>query len=443
MNSDEPTSAYSRYRVLWPDHLGLARGKYLPARSASGGTSFSIGVFLQSYDRVLYDVSSGIDSVGLPDLDAVYDLERARPGWEPGTGIVIADLVLDDEPFETSPRQVLRRAIEAWRDQGFSPVVGFELEAYLLHLNEEDDWVPVPTPSSYLYGTGAHADSTGVIDEIMEKAEASGIPIESVNGEFDVPQFELTLEFADALTAVDNAFLFKELAREVAHGHGLKLTFMGKPVAEKAGSGLHINLSMADDQGNNAFADDSEGDGLSKLARQVLAGLLDHHEALTAMCAPTVNAYKRLVAGEFVGQWANWGYDHRAVAVRVPPQRGLRTRLEHRLSDGSANPYLATAAILQAGLLGVEDYLYPEEAETGDGLSSRSTERRCPETLGAAVEALLADTALVNAVGADAVNNFCDHKTIEWRVFTEVEPHWRDKSDMITAWEYETYLPFH
>ena len=447
------SSIYRRYRVLWPDHLGLARGKYLPARAAAKGTSFCLGVYLQGYDKGIYEVETGVDPTGFPDLEAEFDIGDARPCWEPGTGVVIADLFFDHRPFAASARHTLRRAVADWEALGYRPKIGIELEAYVLEADDAGGWRPSETPSAYVYGTGSLVDPTGLVIDIMNRAEDADIAVESLNTEFDSPQFELTLEYGDALAAVDDVFLFKELAREVANEHGLKLTFLGRPFTDRAGSGLHVNMSLADDEGRNALHDPTRSDGLSDLAGHCIAGLLAHHEGLTALCAPTVNAYRRLVPGELVGQWANWGFDHRCTAVRVPPQRGAATRLEHRMADGAANPYLAVAAVLQAARLGAIERLDRPEPEGGDGVDSINTDRRCAANLGEAVKELAADRALTEAVGVEVVANFIGIKQIEWDAFVAAEPSWADAgigSDSddgagarITDWELANYLPFH
>lgn len=434
---------YRRYRVLWPDHLGLARGKYLPARVADRGTSFCLGVYLQGYDKAINMVETGVDPTGFPDLDATYDLADARPGWEDGTGVVVADMSFKGEPFAASARNVLKKAIADWAELGYLPKVGIELEAYLMEPDDDGGWRPYDTPNTYVYGTGPMADPTGLIDEIMSTAEECGFPVEAVNSEFDFPQFELTLEYGDALEVADNIFLFKEMVRELAYKRGLLMTFLGRPIAGKAGSGLHVNLSLEDRDGDNAFHSLATDEGLSCTARWAIAGLLEHHEGLTALLAPTVNAYKRLVPGELVGQWANWGHDHRCAAVRVPPHRGSATRVEHRMADGAVNPYTAIAAVLQAARLGVVNETPCPEPETGDGMDEINTERRCALNLGAALDDLVADAPLVDAVGADLVANLVDTKRYEWEQYLLAHPDWEAAQDEITDYERATYLPFH
>ncbi len=436
-------TGHDRLRVLWADHLGLARGKYLPWRIADRGTAFCIGTYLLDYQRVIHAVPVGVDVTGLPDIDAVYELHDVRPSWEPGTGVVMADLEFHHEPYAVSARGALRRAIADWNALGYQPKIGIELEAYLYQPDGVGDWKPYDTPSAFVYGTGPMTDPVGVIAEIMRRCETSGIPVESINSEFDFPQWELTLEYGDALASVDNIFLFQQLARETAYEMGLKLTFIGKPIPEKAGSGMHVNLSLSAADGSNALVLESADDGLSALAHQCIAGLLEHHEGLAALCAPTVNAYKRLQLGSLSGVYANWGYDHRCATVRVPAHRGAATRVEHRMPDGAANPYIAVTAVLQAARLGVVGALTPPPAETGDGIESINTERRVAGDLGAALDDLVADTALVAAVGGDLIDNLVGVKRHEWAGYCEAHPDWESTLGEFTDWERAWYFPFH
>jgi glutamine synthetase len=222
------------------------------------------------------------------------------------------------------------------------------------------------------------------------------------------------------------------MAREVASRHQLLLTFIGKPFAARSGSGLHVNFSLVDDAGANRFADPETPDGLSCIARQCIAGLIAHHAGMAALCVPTVNGYKRLRPGQLAGYWANWGYDHRGATLRVPGARGDCTRLEHRMSDGAANPYLATAAVLQAARLGVTDRLSPPAPEEQDCLEHQSTDQHVPDDLGRALDALESDRALGDAVGREMTALFVSIKRAEWQKFTAA----------VTDWELNYYLPF-
>jgi glutamine synthetase len=424
---------FDRIRVLWPDHLGLARGKYLPASLAARGARHCTGTWALGFSREMEPGTKGSNYYdGLPDMTARFAADEARPGWEDRTGVVVADLEERGQPVAVSPRAALRRAIAAWQRRDLSPMVGIELEAFLLQPDGSGGWQPLDTPGAFVYGTGTAVDPVGVIDDIWAAAQRSGLPLEAVNSEYDTPQFEFTLQYSDALRAADEALLFKVLAREVAGRRGLLCTFLGKPLSDRGGSGLHVNLSLARPDGQNAFDDPAADHGISDLARRCVAGLIEHHEALAGLLAPTVNAYKRLVPGALAGCWANWGYDHRGTTVRIPGERGAAARIEHRLADGAAPPHTAVAAVLQATLLGVTDNPGLPPAETGDGLGRVDTDRCVPPDLGAALDVLEADKALAAAVGSDLIAQHLAVKRAEWQRYRRAT----------TDWELREYLPF-
>lgn len=437
---------YKRIRTLFPDHLSLARGKYIPTHLADEGARFCISLFALTYDRTMCPAPGARLLEGLPDCDLIFALDDIRPSWQPGIGLVIGDLSFHGEPFMVSPRHVLKKAIADWKEMGYDVKVGIELEAFVLQPDGEGGWTEWDTPGAYVYGTGPDVDPTGLIDDIWETATGVGLQVESINSEYDTPQFELTLRYDDCLQAVDDIFLFKLLAREVAFEHGLRLTFMGKPFGDRGGSGLHVNFSLikreGEEAGTNVLIDETLQDGLSLLAKRCVAGLIARHEAMTLLCAPHVNAYKRLQPAQLAGYWANWGYDHRGVTVRIPHSRGKATRIEHRMADGAASPYLATAAVLQAARLGVVNNIDLPPAEEQDCLESQSTDRHTAPTLAAACDALMADAEFVDAVGREAIEQLVAIKQFEWEKYTEAHENWKDLGETVTQWELDFYTPF-
>jgi glutamine synthetase len=260
-----------------------------------------------------------------------------------------------------------------------------------------------------------------------------GIELESVNSEYDDGQFELTLRYDEALRAADDAFLFKVMAREVAVRRGYLLAFMGKPITDRGGSGIHVNFSLADAEGNNGLSDDTAPDGLSPLARRCIAGIVNDHASMTAIVAPTVNAYKRLKPASLNGYYANWGYDHRGTAVRVPPSRGQGTRLEHRLADGATSVHTAAAATLLAALRGVTHELECPPAETKDCITDVDADVTVPADLGAALDALEQDKDFVEAFSPAYVEGFLAVKRAEW------DRYCRHTTD----WEIDEYLEYY
>ncbi|MEI4508692.1 glutamine synthetase [Sphingopyxis sp. CCNWLW253] len=408
--------AKPRVRILFADQLNLARGKYVPmSEAAKGHARLCVGTYAVTYDKVMVDAPGGGMLDGLPDMEAAFDPEDLRAAWEDNTQIALADLLFKGAPFALCGRSALKRAIEGWRAIGLEPMVGIEMEAYIFQRGADGGWVPYDTPGAFVYGTGPFSDPAGLVDDIWSCADQCNLPIESINAEFDAPQFELTLRYADALKAADDAFLFRQMAREILYKRGYLLSFLPKPFADKSGSGLHFNLSFKDAQGDNIFADDAANGRPGDIMAGCIAGLLEHHEALAGIMAPLTNSYARLQPASLSGYWANWGIDHRAVTVRVSAETGSAARIEHRLADCAASPHFALAAALQAALLGVtKEYPLPPP-ETSDGLDQANTARHTPHALGDALDALDADAVLKQAVGAALIDNFIAIKREELR----------------------------
>ena len=384
-----------RVRALFCDLMNLPRGKYVPQHVAEGGRiGFARGAFAVSYDRDLLSVPGAGVHDGLPDMDLMLDTRRT--GWQPGTEIALGDLHADGDPFGLCARGALKRAIADWSTLGLTPMIGLEMEAYLFQRDEDGVWRPYDTPGAFVYGTGAQNDPRGVMDMIWERAYAAGLPIESMNGEFDNGQFELTLCFDQAVKACDDAFLLRTMAREEALRHGLLLSFLPKPIPDRGGSGMHVNFSLVDDAGQNAIAPEGE---LSNLARQAIAGLIRHHEGLAGLLAPTVNSYDRLNPGAMAGYWANWAEDHRMVTTRSSTGNPKSARLEHRMADCAANPYLAVAAVLQAARLGQRNKAPLQPAEDLDGIEHTRATAHVAPSMDRAIDALDRDHTLRGAVG--------------------------------------------
>ncbi|MGH8872471.1 MAG: glutamine synthetase family protein [Acidimicrobiia bacterium] len=423
---------YARVRFLWPDHLGLARGKYLSAVRAAEGSNHCVALFSLQLNREMIPFP-GAHHESFPDVEARFSTEAIRPGWEKDTGVVVASITKDGVPVELAPRSILERIIGEWKEIGYDPMVGLELEAFLFEPDGNRGWRPIHTPGSYVYGTGTSVDPSGTIEEIMATAHSIGIELESVNSEYDDGQFELTLRYGEALRAADDAFLFKVMAKEVAARRGYLLAFMGKPITERGGSGIHVNFSLRDEKGENALADRARPDGLSDLARQCIAGIIHDHVSMTALVAPTVNAYKRLRPGSLNGFYANWGLDHRGVAVRVPPVGSTGTRLEHRLADGAASVHLATAATLVSALRGVTKGLDCPPAETKDCITAADADVTVPPDLGAALDVLEQDKDFVEAFSPAYVEGFLAVKRAEWERFRH----------HTTDWEIAEYLEYY
>lgn len=418
----------NRLRALFVDHLSIPRGKYLPtSKIGDDSTRFARATFGVHYDRdLLLDAPHAKVREGAPDMELRWKADDIRKGWEPNTSIVLGDLYdAEGAPLSLCPRGALKRAIADWEAHGLKPMLGIELEAYALQGGEDGRLRPYDAPGAVVYGTGPYADPMRINDVIWNKALEMGFKLDLITTEFDSPQFEYTLTFDDALKAVDDIVLFRQMAREVALDHGIVLTFLPKPLSELGGSGMHINFSFRDAEGNNALSTGPVGgpDHLNDLSRGCLAGLVHHHKGLAGLVAPTAGSYRRLQPSSMSGYWQNWGGDHRGVTTRVSGEGGAKARLEHRMADASANPYTAAAAVLQAARLGYEARMSLPPMETGDGFDKVDAKVGTGANLRKAVQDLMADTPLVDAVGRELVENHAFMKEREFRKTRDLEPY--------------------
>ena len=399
--------AQERLRVLFCDHLAIARGKYVTLHAGQGGGArFCRGTFGVTYEKELIPAPGAMVMEGLPDMEAVYSAEDIRPGWQPFTKVAVGDLKANDgSPLPMCGRSALKRAVADWKALGYDAMVGIELEAFAFQIEPDGSLKPYDTPAAHVYATGPFADPRGFTDALWEKATMAGFRIDSMNTEYDAPQFEFTLTYDRAVKAVDDIFLFRLLAREVAFQHGIVLTFMPKPILSVGGSGVHINFSLRDAQGRNAISGGHDPSQFNALTLGCTAGLMQHHQALAGLLAPSANSYQRLQPASLSGFWQNWAVDHRGVTVRLSAETGPGARIEHRMGDASANPYTHTAAVLQAARLGVTQGYALQAMETGDCLENKDATHSVADSLAGALDALEADTVLSQALGEGLVAN--------------------------------------
>lgn len=415
----------TRLRAMFCDHLSILRGKYLPnSKLGTDSSRFCRSTFGVHYDKDLLDAPGAMMMQGLPDMELRWDDADIREGWERATHVVLGDLYDDGgNPLGLCPRGALKRAVASWAARGLNPKVGIELEAFALQADDTGRLRPYDTPGAVVYGTGLMADPLRFNDAIWERAEALGFRLDMITSEYDSPQFEYTLTFDDALKAVDDIVLFRQMAREIALEHGLILSFMPKPIAEAGGSGMHINFSFVDENGQNALSSGPVGgpQNMNDLAKGCVAGLYRHHKGLAGLIAPTANSYQRLQPGSLSGFWQNWGGDHRNVTTRVSGEGEMKARLEHRTADASANPYTAVAAVLQAARLGVEHGYDLPSPETGDGFETQDAKNSTGIDLKSAIADLRADSELCTAVGTELTENHIFMKEKEHRKTRDLE----------------------
>jgi glutamine synthetase len=284
---------------------------------------------------------------------------------------------------------------------------------------------------SMVYTVGPQADPGGIVRKMTEDLSQLGLDVFAVNHEFMNSQYEINLRHSDALSAADRAFRLKTAVKDIAAQHGLMATFMGKPFNDQGGSGTHLHVSLAREGANAFHAPDAEH-GVADEVGAFTAGVLRHAPALMAFLNPTVNAYRRIQPDSLAPTHANWGHDNRATFIRIPPERGSATRVELRVGDGSANPYLAIAAVLLAGADGIRQGLTPPAPVAGDAYRADPAVigAALPASLDAALDALESDALLCEGLGSAIVSTFVAMKRFE------LERHRAWVSD----WEIAEYL---
>src|SRR5579875_261462 len=405
-------------RVLYPDLHGVARGKDVPVSQFEHVVEHGLCFCAAVMGTDLHHTPVVGGEQGYPDLIARPDLSTMLSvPWEPGVACCLADLEPADpaKPI-ADPRGALRRAIEVVRALGLEPIVGPELEFFLLRREQTNPatFSRHVDHLSMVYTVGPQADPGALVRKMTEDLSRFGLPVYAVNHEFMNSQYEINLRHSPALAAADDAFRLKAAVKDIAAQHGLLATFMGKPFNDQGGSGTHLHLSLGREQ-RNACADPEGEHGLSAELRSFVAGVLAHAGALMALTCPTINAYRRILPDSLAPTHANWGLDNRAACIRIPPERGGATRLELRVGDGAANPYLAIAAVLLAGADGLRKGLAPPPPVEGDAYRAAPEliGEPLPRTLEQALAALEADRVICDGLGAEIVETFLAIKRFE------------------------------
>ncbi|HXR72304.1 glutamine synthetase family protein [Actinocrinis sp.] len=423
-------------RLGYPDFMGTERGRDLLvsrfARTVGDGVAFCRTIYGTSPRGDVIEIDQGGLADGLPDVVAFPDLSTMQDvPWEPGVAHCIADVFNPDgTPSQESPRTVLRSVAARFAELGMRPTVGPELEFYLLERDSANPtgWRRYGEASGNVYVAGRKGDPENVLLRALRQLEGYGVDAVAANHEFCSGQFEINLWHSPALDAADRAFRFKSAVKELARQEDKLATFMAKPFNDEGGSGFHLHFSTWDEDGRPLFDDPAEADGLSKTALSAIAGVLAHAPALTALANPTINSYKRFGPDTLAPWLIDWGLDNRSAMIRIPPERGRASRLELRLGDATANPYLIIAGLLAAAYLGIRDGLTAPEPLTGYGYDPAKADK-IPQHLGAALDALEADADFAELLGPRFVSAFLAYKRNELERF----------SRWVTDWEFHEY----
>ncbi|WP_129731891.1 MULTISPECIES: type I glutamate--ammonia ligase [Bacillaceae] len=418
-------------RLQFTDLLGIIKNVEIPVsqlEKALGNKMMFDGSSIEGFVRI-----EESDMYLYPDLDTWVIFP-----WTPEKGKVarlICDIYNPDgTPFEGDPRNNLKRILKEMEALGFTHFnLGPEPEFFLFKVDEKGN------PTLELNDNGGYFDlaptdlGENCRRDIVLELEEMGFEIEASHHEVAPGQHEIDFKYADALKACDDIQTFKLVVKTIARKHGLHATFMPKPLFGVNGSGMHCNLSLF--RGNeNAFYDPSSELQLSEVARHFLAGILKHATSFTAVTNPTVNSYKRLVPGYEAPCYVAWSARNRSPLIRIPASRGLSTRVEVRSVDPAANPYLAMAVLLAAGLDGIKNKVaVPAPVDRNIYVMTKSEREKAgivdlPATLAEALDNLKTNEVICNALGQHLLEHFIEAKEIEWDMFrTQVHQWERDQ----------------
>ncbi len=419
---------------LVPDLTGNARGKIIPAAKFSHdyGSRLPEGIFVTTvtgdYPDEYDDLVSPTDAdMHLrPDPTTVCLVPWAT---DPTAQIIHDCFTRDGRPHELAPRNVLRRVLALFDALGLKPVVAPEVEFFLVQRNTDPDFPLLPPAgrsgrpetARQSFSIDAVNEFDPVLDDMYDACDAMGLDVDTLVHESGAAQLEVNFQHGEAMSRADQVFLFKRTMREMALRHGMYATFLAKPMENEPGSAMHVHQSLVDaTTGVNVFAGEREGEH-SDLFMHYLGGLQKYIPYAMALLAPNVNSYRRLVYGEVSPINTHWGYDNRTCGLRVPVDTVENTRVECRYAGSDANPYLAMAATLACGYLGIQERLMPDEPLTTD---AKKRGFDLPRSLEDALELLVECEPLKAVFGQRFVAAYAAVKKKEYETFFRVISSW-------------------
>jgi glutamine synthetase len=420
-------------RLQFSDIVGISKQITIPIEHWDDAISHGVwfdGSSVEGFARIAES-----DMYLMPDLDTF----RVIP-WEMdlSTARVICDAhTPDGAPFEGDPRHVLKRQLERAAKLGLNYQVGPELEFFLFKIHPNGSLLPLEPHDRAGYFDISTDLAHSVRRQMVDALQSMGIDVEASHHEVAAGQSEIDFKYGPALTTADHAITFRTTLKAVAQKNGLHCTFMPKPIAGISGSGMHVHQSLWSLKTGETVMYDAESEyGLSKLALNFIAGQLAHAPAITPIIAPLVNSYKRLVPGYEAPVYISWGRTNRSALIRIPRLSAGRyksTRCELRCPDPTANPYLAFAVMLAAGLEGIEKNMQPpppaeEDLYHVDG--TRAGLETLPGDLGHAIEALREDEVIQDALGQHVYERYVEAKMQEWNEYKLY----------VSQWELDRYL---
>jgi len=418
-----------------PDLAGVARGKIMPVRKFLGAPSMNLplAVFYQTITGDFPDFEGLVDAVQ-SDTDIFLTPDFATLAVVPWASDPTAQIIHDafhpdGRPVGESPRQVLRRVVSAYEAKGWRPVVAPEMEFYLVEKNIDPDYPlkpPIgrsgrPETGRQGYSISAVNEFDALFEDMYEYSERQGLEIDTLIHESGVAQMEINLRHGDALELADQVFMFKRTIREAALEHEIYATFMAKPMAAEPGSAMHIHQSIvAADTGENLFSDPTTGEPTA-LFYAFIAGQQRYLPAIMAILAPYVNSYRRIAKDSGAPVNVQWGHDNRTAGLRVPPSDAANRRLENRIPSSDANPYLAIAATLAAGYLGMTQGLTPSAPYEHD---ANQLGIALPRSLLESLALFEASEPLAEIMGPSFVAAYSRVKQAEYETFMRTISPW-------------------
>ena len=410
--------------AIVPDMAGAARGKVMPASKFGGGQiKMPEGVFAQ---MISGDYVSDPDNVEDRDMWLVPDASSLRPvPWaaEPAASVFMDCFDRHGTAVGKSPRNVLRHVLSHYEARGWSPIVAPEVEFYLLSPHSDPNSEAEPPEGRLGWTEGANQpysidtmnDFDEFVNQVYEYCEAQRITIDTISQEMGPAQFELNFLHGEPVELADQVFMFKRTVREAAINHNMRATFLAKPMAEEAGSALHIHQSIVDADGNNIFS--TAGGEPSDEFFGFLGGLQRYMNEALLMFAPYVNSYRRLANPWSSPTNLSWAIDNRTVGLRVPDSPPEARRIENRLAGSDVNPYLVIAASLACGFRGMVEGLKPTEPVDGSAYGEDYSLHR---HVFAAIESMQGSDAMREMLGDDFVTLYTTLKDAEYREFQEI-----------------------
>ena len=421
--------------ALVPDFTGNARGKIVPCKKyfASEGTRLPEAIFLQTVTGEWPDDDALEGLINPADIDLYLNPDpgtaRLVPWVDEATAQIIHDCYdADGNPHRLAPRNVLKRVLALYEAEGLEPIVAPELEFYLVQRNTDADFPlqpPIgrsgrPERARQSYSIDAVNEFDPLFEEMYDFCEIMDLDVDTLIHESGAAQMEVNFEHADALSRADQVFLFKRTVREVAMRHDVYATFLAKPMQNEPGSSMHIHQSLNDVKTQkNIFA--REGNKLPDSLRHYMGGLQTYTPAMMLFYAPNVNSYRRILFGDSAPNNTHWGFDNRTAGLRVPISSPEQTRIESRFAGSDVNPYLAMAATLASGYLGMKHKIEPDEEVKGD---AHLLGRNLPRTLEYSLSLLEENQEISEILGEHFVKIYVAIKRKEYETFFQVISSW-------------------